>query len=125
MTTGIAFGSSKFWLVRSTLAEPVLLRVAKRLADNPTLAEFVEHGIYLGSVGVELLDDPAERERVRQAVVDEVRALLADDALLRSIGPDVPHPDWDENRRATMQRLLDLAESDEVRELTGGGRPSG
>jgi hypothetical protein len=122
MSSGISFRPDQVWLVRSTLADPITERVARMLApSDPDLAEWVEQGIVFQSVALDLLE-PAQREQVRLAVVDVVRELVGDDDLLRSIaepgaGPD---PERDAKRRETVQRLLDLAESDEARRFAAG-----
>jgi hypothetical protein len=123
MSAGISFGPDRSWLVRTALAEPVLERVAQALAPaDPGLAEFVEQGIYVQSVSVRLLDPP-QRERVRRAVADVARRLLADDALLDALDdavPGVADDDQRSARRRTVQQLLDLAESDETRRFAAG-----
>jgi hypothetical protein len=123
MSAGISFGSDLSWLVRSSLAEPVLERVARALAPaDPALAEWIEQGIYVQAVSLARLP-PSQREQVRRAVVEVARELLADDGLLASLDetPDaVTVPDRDANRRQTVQRLLDLAESDEARRFAAG-----
>ena len=123
MTGGISFAPGQVWLVRRTLADPLLGRVAQVLArSDPALAEFVERGILFQSVPLRALE-PAQRELVRQAVVAVTRELLAEGSLLRSLdesaGP-LPDPERDENRRQTVQQLLDLAESEAARAFAAG-----